>query len=60
MSAIVASETKQLKGSTWCLLDLPADGHNRPSGQEKSTVQSREITAKKMPDRRGPEQSKVK
>jgi hypothetical protein len=58
--AIVAAENKKLKGSTWCLLDCPADGYNRPSRQEKSTVQSKEIRAKKTLDRRGPEQSKVK
>jgi hypothetical protein len=37
-----------------------ADGYNRPSVKDKSTVQSREIRAKKMLDRRGPEQPKVK
>jgi hypothetical protein len=57
---IIALKNKKLKGSTWWLLDRPADGYNRPSRQEKSTVQSREIRAKKTPDRSGPEQSKVK
>jgi hypothetical protein len=59
MPAIVASENRKLKGSTWCLLDRPADSYNRPSGQEKSPVQSREIRTKKSLDRRGPEQSKA-
>jgi hypothetical protein len=40
MSANAASENKKLKGSTRCLLDRPADGYNRPSGQETSPVQS--------------------
>jgi hypothetical protein len=57
--AIVASENKKLKGSIWCLLDCLADRYNRPSRQEKS-VQSREIRAKKMLGRRGPDQSKEK
>jgi hypothetical protein len=51
-SAIVAGENKKLKGSTWCLLDRPADSYE--------TERTGEIRAKKTPDRRGPEQSKVK
>jgi hypothetical protein len=57
--AIVASVNKKVKGLIWCLLDRLADHYNRPSRQEKS-VQSREIRAKKMLGRIGPEQSKVK
>jgi hypothetical protein len=36
-----------LKGSTRCLLDRPADGYSRPSGQETSPVQSREDAGQK-------------
>jgi hypothetical protein len=31
-----ASETVKLKDSARCLLDLPADGYNRPSGQKQT------------------------
>jgi hypothetical protein len=54
-SAVVASETKKLQGSTWCLLHFLANGYNRPSGQK-----NQQFRAEKTPDRRGPEQSKVK
>jgi hypothetical protein len=63
---VIALENRKLKGLTWCLLYHPAVGYKRLNGQdplvsrEYRTVQSREIRAKKMPDRRDPEQSKVK
>jgi hypothetical protein len=47
--AIVVSENNKLKCTTGCLLYHLADGYNRESGQEKSTVQSRDIKAKKTP-----------
>jgi hypothetical protein len=58
------SQDETLGEGDFCIVRLPVIGDRADkisqSVDSEGTVQSREIRAKKRPDRRGPEQSKVK